>query len=62
MNNRHQSQMQSPSGPLATFFEHLAQENTAKSRAMLVEAEESVDTLGLDDDLLDGLLVGLGLE
>jgi hypothetical protein len=49
-------------GPLAHFFEHLAQKNTAKSRAILVEVDQVADAMGLDDELLDGLLVGLGLE
>jgi hypothetical protein len=48
-------------GPVATFFELLAHENSAKSRAILVEADLIADAL-LDDDVLDGLLVGLGLE
>jgi hypothetical protein len=34
-------------GPLATFFEHLARENTAKSRAILVIADQVADALGL---------------
>jgi hypothetical protein len=50
------------SGPLATYFEHLSQKDTAKSRAILVEADQVGDALGLDEGLLDGLLVKLGLE
>jgi hypothetical protein len=42
---------------VATFFEHLAHENTAKSRAILVKADQVADSLGLDDELLDGLVV-----
>jgi hypothetical protein len=49
-------------GPLAAFFDHLAHENTAKSREILVEADPLADALGLDEELLDGLLVGVGLE
>ena len=49
-------------GPVAKYFEHLAQENTAKSRAILVEVDRISDSLGLDDTLLDGLLVGFGME
>ena len=49
-------------GPIATYFEHLAHENTAKSRAILVKADQVADALGLDDELLDGLLAKLGLE
>jgi hypothetical protein len=44
------------------YFEHLARENTPKSRAILVKADQIADSLRLDDELLDGLLVGLGLE
>jgi hypothetical protein len=50
------------SGRVATFFEHLAQEDTAKSRAILVKADKIADALNLDDTLLDSLLVKLGLE
>jgi hypothetical protein len=49
-------------GPIANYFEHLAHENTAKSRAILVKADQIADSLGLDDELLDGMLVKLGLE
>jgi hypothetical protein len=49
-------------GPLAVYFEHLAHENTAKSRAIFVEADRIADSLNLDDTLLDGLLVGLNLK
>jgi hypothetical protein len=49
-------------GPLANYFEHLAHENTAKSRAIVVKADQIADSLNPDDTLLDGLLVGLGLE
>jgi hypothetical protein len=50
------------SDPVAKFFEHLAQADTAKSRAILVKADRIADSLGLDDELLVGLLVGLGVE
>jgi len=43
------------SGPLANYFQHLAHENTTKSRAMLVKADRVADVLGLDDEVLDGL-------
>jgi hypothetical protein len=49
-------------GPVAKYFEHLADDNTAKSRAILVRADHVAGALGLDDELLDSLLVGLGLE
>jgi hypothetical protein len=45
-------------GPIATYFEHLAHENTVKSRAILVKADPWADSLALDDEVLDGL----GLE
>ena len=47
---------------LAAFLEHLALEDTAKSRAILVKADRVADVVGLNDELLDGLLVGLRLE
>jgi hypothetical protein len=43
-------------------FEYLAKEDTAKSRAIVVEGDQVADMMGLDEDVLDGLLVGLGLE
>jgi hypothetical protein len=48
-------------GPVAKNLEHLAHENTAKSRAILVKADQLADSLGLDDELLDSMLAGLGL-
>lgn len=47
------------SGPIASYFEHLAEEDTAKSRATLVKADQIADSLNLDDELLDELLAGL---
>ncbi|MBI3838062.1 MAG: hypothetical protein HY288_09030, partial [Planctomycetia bacterium] len=49
-------------GPIAKYLEHLAQENTPKASAILVKADQVADALGLDDELLDSLLVSLGLE
>ena len=49
-------------GPIGSYFEHLAGQDTAKSRAILVKADQIADSLNLDDTLLDGLLVKLGLE
>jgi hypothetical protein len=46
-------------GPLANYFQHLAQEDTAESQVILVKADQVADNLNLDDELLDGLLVGL---
>jgi hypothetical protein len=47
--------------PLTNYFEDLAHEDTAKSGAILVEANQVVDALGLDDEVVDGLLNGLGV-
>jgi hypothetical protein len=49
-------------GLVTAYLQHLAHENTAKSRAILVKADQIADTMGLDDELLDELVVGLGLE
>jgi hypothetical protein len=48
--------------PLATYFKHMEHENTAKSRAILVEVNQITHALGLDDESLDELMVGLGLD
>ena len=56
------SHLDSNSGPVAQYFERLAHENTAKSRAILVTAERTAHALNLDDTLLDSLLVNLGLD
>jgi hypothetical protein len=50
------------SGPVAKYLEHLADEGTAKAKAILVKADQVADALDLDDELLDGLLVRLGPE
>jgi hypothetical protein len=49
-------------GSLAKYFEHLAHENTAKAKAIMVEADALTAALHLDDALLNSLLVGLRLE
>jgi hypothetical protein len=43
-------------GPIVKYFQHLAHENTAKSKAILVKADRVAEALNLDDELLDGLL------
>jgi hypothetical protein len=48
------------SGRIATFFEDLAAKDTPKARKILLAADELADSLGLDDDLLDSLVAGLG--
>jgi hypothetical protein len=49
------------SGPIARFFEHLAEQNTPGTRKILVAADKVADNLGLDHELLDSLLADLGL-
>jgi hypothetical protein len=44
-------------GPLAKYFEHLAHEGTQQAKSVLVEAEQVAEELGLDDELLDELVV-----
>jgi hypothetical protein len=48
--------------PIANFFQHLAHVATPKAKAILVKADQVADELGLDDEVVEGLLVGLGLE
>ena len=50
------------SGVAATIFEALAVADTKLTRSILVEADKVADQLGLDDTLLDSILVDLGLE
>jgi hypothetical protein len=50
------------SGRIAAFFQHLAEQDTPGSRKILQKIDAVADDLGLDHDLLDGLLVDLGLE
>ena len=42
------------------YLTHLAHEATVKAKTILSEADQIADELGLDDELLEGLLVGLG--
>ena len=42
-------------GLIAKYFQDLAHENTMKSRAILVKADQVADALNLDDELLDTL-------
>jgi hypothetical protein len=44
------------SGPIARYFEHLAQHNTPAAQKILLAADKVADRLGLDDSLL-GMLV-----
>jgi hypothetical protein len=50
------------SGPVAKYLEHLADEGTPRSKAILVAADRVADALKLDDTLLDSLLAGMGLD
>jgi hypothetical protein len=50
------------SGVAATIFEALAVADTKLTRSILTEADKVADQLGLDDTLLDSILVDLGLE
>ena len=45
-------------GPLANYFQHPAHEGTPKAKAILVEAGQVADALGLDDEVIDGLMTG----
>ena len=49
------------SGAAAMIFEALAAADTKLTRSILVEDDEVADKLGLDDELLDSILVDLGL-
>jgi hypothetical protein len=40
----------------------VAHEGTPKSKAVLVKADQLVEALGLDDEVLDGLVAKLGLD
>ena len=48
-------------GLIAKYFEHLADENTAEAKSLFVEADQLANEYGLDDELLDSLVVGLTL-
>jgi hypothetical protein len=41
-------------------FQHPAHEDTPKAKAILFEADQVADALGLDHELVDGVVVGLG--
>ena len=49
------------SGKIADYFRQLAAEDTADDRSILVEADQAAGELGLNDDVLEGLLADLGL-
>jgi hypothetical protein len=49
-------------GKLANLFHHLAHQATPKPKAILVQADQVADEVGLDDEVVDGLVVRLRLE
>ena len=48
-------------GSMAKYLTHLAHEGTARAKTILSEADAIANILGLDDEVLDGLVVGLGM-
>ncbi len=50
------------SGPVADYFQYLANEGTAKAKTILTKADRIADAVHLDDHFLDSLLDDLGLE
>ncbi len=49
------------SGEIADYFRQLAAEDSTADQETLLEADQAAGDLGLNDDLLDGLLADLGL-
>jgi hypothetical protein len=49
-------------GPVAKYFEHLADEKATNAGDVLMTADRVADAMDLNDELLDSLLVKLGLE
>ena len=49
------------SGEIADYFRQLAAEGSEADKEVLVEADQAAEELGLNDDVLDGLLADLGL-
>jgi hypothetical protein len=49
-------------GPLASYFEHLAQEKTAKAKSILDKADKVAAALGLEDHVLASILARLELD
>jgi hypothetical protein len=47
------------SGPIARLFEHLAHADSPTTKTILTEAAQAAESLGLDDELLDSLVVKL---
>jgi hypothetical protein len=46
--------------PIATYFQHPSHSATPKAKAILVQAGQVEDELELDDEVIEGLVVGLG--
>jgi hypothetical protein len=49
-------------GSVAKYLTHLAHDATANAKTILSEVDQIADALNLDDELLDSLLVKMGLE
>jgi hypothetical protein len=47
---------------LTTYFQHGSHENTPIAKAVLVKADQVAGAFGLDDEGIDGSVVGLVLE
>ena len=40
--------------PVATYFQHPAHDSPPKAKAILVQADQDADEVGLDDEVMDG--------
>jgi hypothetical protein len=54
--NRHQL-LALNHGPVANYLQHPAHEDTPKAKSILVKADQVADEVGLDDEVMDGLVV-----
>jgi hypothetical protein len=57
----HLSHLDLNHGPIAKYFQHLAHDSTPKAKAILVKADQVADELELDDEGIEGLVMGLKL-
>jgi hypothetical protein len=48
--------------PIANLFHPPPHDSTPKAKAILVQADQVADEVGLDDEVVNGLVVGMGLE
>ena len=58
MKEPHEESLRPESRSDAKYFEHLAHENTTKAESILMEADQLAEELGLDEELLNSLVVG----